>query len=191
MAKATFIPTQTKNRKRRVQNTDGISRRTFVKCVPGGAVFAAASWPTNSPAAIQGDDMSILAPYLLFDGSCESAMTFYQSCLGGDLTITKVGNSPIRDAVPASQHGKALNAHLKSVNLELFSSDWLAQDETPVRGNTVCVFLHAGSFAELEPQFKKLSVGADVTNPPKKMPVGVYAALNDKFGVRWMFMANN
>ena len=86
---------------------------------------------------------------------------------------------------------RTLNAHLKSVDLELFSSDWLAQDETPVRGYTVCIFLHARSFAELEPQFKRLSVGANVTNPPKELPVGVYAALNDRFGVRGMFMANN
>ena len=135
--------------------------------------------------------MSILSPYLLFDGSCETAMTFYQSCLGGDLAITEVGNSPVRDTMPASLHGKVLNAHLKSANLDLYASDRLSQNETPVRGNRVCLFLHASSFAELEPYFKKLSDGADVTNPPAQIPVGVYAALNDKFGVRWMFMARS
>lgn len=135
--------------------------------------------------------MTILAPYLLFDGTCENAMAFYQSCLGGDLTITKVGDSPAKDAFAANQHAKVLNAHLKSTSLELFASDWLARDETPVHGNTVCLFLHANSFAELEPLFEKLADGADVTNPPKAMPVGVYAALNDKFRVRWMFLSNN
>ena len=31
-----------------------------------------------------------LSPFLLFEGNCAEAMAFYQSCLGGDLTITRV-----------------------------------------------------------------------------------------------------
>jgi uncharacterized glyoxalase superfamily protein PhnB len=28
-------------------------------------------------------------PFLLFDGNCAEAMTFYHQCLGGELTLTK------------------------------------------------------------------------------------------------------
>ena len=31
-----------------------------------------------------------LTPFLLFNGNCAEAMTFYQSCLGGDLTLQNV-----------------------------------------------------------------------------------------------------
>jgi PhnB protein len=85
------------------------------------------------------------------------------------------------------QHEKALNAHLKSANLEISASDWLALDETPARGNTVCLFLRAGTFGELKILFQKLSEGADVTNSLSEQFFGIYGALNDKFGVRWMF----
>jgi uncharacterized glyoxalase superfamily protein PhnB len=37
-----------------------------------------------------------LMPFLLFDGNCAQAMTFYQGCLGGELTITKVCDSPMK-----------------------------------------------------------------------------------------------
>lgn len=41
-----------------------------------------------------------LTPYLLFDGNCAEAMTFYQACLGGELTITKIGDSPMKGQYP-------------------------------------------------------------------------------------------
>ena len=43
---------------------------------------------------IQGDEMAALTPYLLFDGHCREAMEFYKSCFGGELTVTKVKDSP-------------------------------------------------------------------------------------------------
>jgi PhnB protein len=36
-------------------------------------------------------------PFLLFDGNCAEAMTFYHKCLGGELTLTKLGDSPMKD----------------------------------------------------------------------------------------------
>jgi len=38
--------------------------------------------------------MMNLTPFLLFDGNCAEAMTFYQFCLGGELPITRVGDTP-------------------------------------------------------------------------------------------------
>lgn len=134
--------------------------------------------------------MTMLAPYLLFDGTCQKAMEFYQSCLGGDLALTRVKDSPAKDFMPAVQHGKTLNAHLKSGALEVFASDWLALNQTPVQGNTICLFLRGEKFADLKAAFDKLADGGEVTDPPKQMFFGIYAALNDRFGVRWMFQAN-
>jgi PhnB protein len=133
--------------------------------------------------------MTTLTPYLLFDGNCEQAMEFYTSCFGGELTLTKVNDSPVKDQMPPVQLNKTLNARLKSGNLEISASDWLRLDQTPIRGNTVCLFLSGGTFQELTALFERLSEEAEVTDPLKEMFFGIYGALNDKFGVRWMFTA--
>ncbi|MGD0361965.1 MAG: VOC family protein [Bryobacteraceae bacterium] len=133
--------------------------------------------------------MTTLTPYLLFDGTCHQAMEFYKTCFGGELSLTKVKDSPVKDQMPPVQLDKTLNAHLKSGNLEISASDWLRLDETPVRGNTVCLFLSGETFQELKVLFEKLSDEAEVTDPLKEMFFGIYGALNDKFGVRWMFRA--
>jgi len=38
-----------------------------------------------------------LTPFLLVDGNCAEGMAFYQSCLGGELTITRLGNTAMGD----------------------------------------------------------------------------------------------
>jgi len=83
-----------------------------------------------------------------------------------------------------------LNARLQSGGLEISASDWLRPDRTPVRGNTVCLYLSGGTLENLRTVFDRLSEGADVTDPLKQMFFGAYGALNDKFGVRWMFQTN-
>lgn len=134
--------------------------------------------------------MTRLTPYLLFDGTCREAMEFYKSVLGGELTLTKVKDSPVKDYMQPFQQERVLHAHLQSDAMEISASDWLAVNETPIRGNTVCLFLSGGTFEDLKTLFDKLSQGAKVTDPLKEMFFGVYGALNDKFGVRWMFQTN-
>ncbi|MGO4884057.1 MAG: VOC family protein [Bryobacteraceae bacterium] len=131
--------------------------------------------------------MTTLAPYLLFEGTCRQAMEFYKSCLGGELTVTEVRNSPAKDYMPATLHGRIVNARLISGRVEISASDWLRPDRTPVRGNTVCLYLSGGTLSELKALFERLSEGAEVTDPLKELFFGTYGALNDKFGVRWMF----
>ena len=134
--------------------------------------------------------MTTLTPYLLFDGSCREAMEFYHSVFGGELSITKVSESPAKDQMPAFQQSKTINARLKTASIEISASDWLMADRTPVQGNTVCLFLSGGTVPELKSLFKKLSEGAKVTDPLKEVFFGYYGALNDRFGIRWMFQAN-
>lgn len=130
-----------------------------------------------------------LTSYILFDGNCHQAMEFYQSCFGGELTSVKVKDSPAKDYMTAAQQEKTINARLKSGNVEISASDWLRLDQTRVRGNTVCLYLSGGTPQELKTLFEKLSAEAEVTDPLKETFHGIYGALNDKFGVRWMFHA--
>ena len=134
--------------------------------------------------------MTTLTTYLLFEGTCEQAMKFYKSCFGGELALTRVKDSPAKAHMPAIQQDKVLNARLRSGNLEISASDWLRPAETPIRGNTVCLYLSGGTPQELRALFERLSEGAEVTDPLKEQFFGTYGALNDKFGVRWMFQTN-
>jgi uncharacterized glyoxalase superfamily protein PhnB len=47
-----------------------------------------------------------------------------------------------------------------------------------------------GTLQELKALFERLSEGAEVTDPLEEEFFGTYGALNDKFGVRWMFQTD-
>jgi PhnB protein len=175
-----------------VGQANEVSRRRFVRSALATAALATLPARPMADAEMhqnKGDKMTSLTPYLLFDGNCHQAMEFYKSCFGGELTVTKVKDSPARDQMPPVQLNKTLHARLKRGNLEISASDWLRLDRTPIRGNTVCLFLSGGTLQELKALFEKLSEEAEVTDPLNEMFFGVYGALNDKFGVRWMFTA--
>jgi len=170
-----------------------VSRRSFVASALSIAALAASPLRHLADATMQkmrGNEMTTLTPYLLFDGTCHEAMEFYQSCFGGELTRAKVKDTAAKDYMPAVQQEKTINARLRSSNVDISASDWLMLDRTPIRGNTVCLFLSGGTFEELKTLFEKLSQGAEVTDPLQEKFFGTYGALNDRFGVRWMFHAN-
>lgn len=128
-----------------------------------------------------------LTTYLLFDGACKDAMTFYHDVFGGELNMTTVGDSPMKAAFPTSMHEKIVSARLKGKFVDISASDWLRPTQKPIQGNTVCLYLSGGNADETKALFDKLSVGADVTDPLADQPFGRYGALNDRFGNRWMF----
>ncbi len=130
------------------------------------------------------------ATYLLFDGACKQAMEFYQSCFGGELSLLTVGESEMKNQMPPSMHKRVLNARLKSNNVDISASDWLRSDRTPIQGNMVCLYLSAEKAEELEKAFDRLLEGATVVDPLEDKSFGIYGALTDRFGVRWMFHAN-
>jgi PhnB protein len=166
------------------------SRRQFATSALSTLGFAALlsrSVADTTEQKPNGDAMTTLTPYLLFDGNCHEAMEFYKSCFGGTLMVMKVKDSPAKDQMPAFQLDKTINARLTHGRLEISASDWLMPNQARIQGNTVCLYLSGGKLSELKLLFKKLSQGADVTNPLREEFFGVYGALIDKFGVRWMF----
>jgi PhnB protein len=130
-----------------------------------------------------------LTPFLLFDGNCAEAMAFYQSCLGGDLTITRVGDTPMKDQIPREQHHKVAHAHLKGGAIAFSATDWLHPTRTPHRGNTVGMYINDATYGQLRDIFDKLSAGADkeLLDELRDLPFGSYGHLADKYGVHWFF----
>lgn len=130
-----------------------------------------------------------LIPFLLFDVNCAEAMEFYKTCLGGDLTITRVDDMPTKDQFPSEQHHKVAYAHLTSGAIEFSATDWLHPTRTPRQGNTVAMYINGGSYSQLKDIYDKLSVGADqeLLDDLQDMSFGTYGHLADKYGVHWFF----
>jgi PhnB protein len=130
-------------------------------------------------------------PFLLFDGNCAEAMTFYQSCFGGDLSLIKTGDTPMKNQFPPEKHNKIINAHLKSGAVEFSATDWHADYLQPKPGNTFSIFITGDSVDELKTLFDKLAEDADKDTRTymelRDMPFGTYGQFTDKFGVSWIF----
>lgn len=136
--------------------------------------------------------MLAATPFLLFDGTCAEVMTFYHSCIGGDLTLTKLADTPMKAQFPPEKHDRIINAHLKSGAIEISGSDWMASpDFDPVQGNTTAIFITGESADELRPIFDKLKDGTNNTRLQelRKVPFGTYGQFYDRYGVQWIFRA--
>ena len=81
-------------------------------------------------------------------------MEFYKSCFGGELTATRVKDSPAKDFMPAVEQEKIVNARLR--NAGDFSLGLLRPDRTPIRGIAVRLYLSGGTFEELKNHFERL-----------------------------------
>lgn len=133
-----------------------------------------------------------LTPFLLFDGNCAQAMAFYQDCLGGELTITMVGDTPMKDQFPPERHARVAYARLTSGELEFSATDWMHTGRMPRPGNTVAIYLSQGSYDQLRAVFDKLAAGAppDLLDDLRDLPFGSYGHLADKYGVHWFFQGS-
>jgi PhnB protein len=132
-------------------------------------------------------------PFLLFDGNCAEVMTFYHKCLGGELTLTKLGDSPLKNMLPPDKHDRIINSHLKSGCIEISASDWMASPSfDPIQGNTTAIFVIGNTYEELKVVFDKLKDGEKNTRLQELhwLPFGYYGQFYDQYGVQWIFKAN-
>lgn len=132
-------------------------------------------------------------PFLLFDGNCAEAMMFYQKCLGGDLILTKLSDTPMKAQFPSEKHNRIINAHLSGA-IEISAADWMASpDFEPKQGNMYAIFVIGETYDELKKVFDKLKHGADKERfqDLHDMPFGTYGQFYDRYGVQWIFRGNN
>ena len=118
-------------------------------------------------------------------------MTFYHACLGGELIMSKLGDTPMKYALPAEKHGRIINAHLKSGDLEISATDWMASPEfEPVQGNTSAIFVTGSDYDEMRVAFDKLKDGKNNSRLQElhDLPMGKYGQFYDKFCVQWIFV---
>lgn len=134
-------------------------------------------------------EMSRIISYLTFNGNCLDAMKFYQECLGGELRVQLVGETPGASTLPRSFHRHVLQAELRNGNLEIVATD-LIGDEGLKPGNTVSMMMVCKSKKEFNMLFKKLTTGGTIIQPAKKNFWGVwFGTLQDRYGNYWLLQS--
>ncbi|MBD2700428.1 glyoxalase/bleomycin resistance/extradiol dioxygenase family protein [Spirosoma sp. BT702] len=130
--------------------------------------------------------MTQINPYLNFNGNCREAMTFYQQCLGGKLSLQTVGHSAMAAQVLTEPKECILHASLTRGDLLLMASDMIGP--SLVKGNSVTLTINFSSETEIKQTFANLANGGQVIEPLTDMSWGaLFGTLTDKFGISWMF----
>jgi PhnB protein len=129
--------------------------------------------------------MATLNPYLNFNGKCREAMTFYQQCLGGELIMQKVSESPMAAKLPSAASANILHSTLINNNIVIMGSDMMGNNL--MKGNEIALCLNCNNNEEIDIFFKRLSQDGFVRTPLHQSFWGAtYGELTDKFGINWM-----
>lgn len=124
--------------------------------------------------------------YITFNGNCREAMTFYQECLGGELSLQTTGYSPLCGTLPTRMKDVVLHATLINKNFVLMGSD-MADENGLIKGNTVSLLISCKTENEIHRLFKKLSQDSRQITP---LQINFWGALSgsitDKYNVQWL-----
>lgn len=130
--------------------------------------------------------MAQLNSYLTFNGNCREAMTFYKKCLGGELELQTIANSPMAEQMPSKMKECILHSTLKSGDIVIMGSDMAPK--TLIKGNAVSMMLTFNSEEEIRKAYTDLSEDGDASHPLEETFFGaLFGHLTDKFGHQWMF----
>jgi PhnB protein len=126
-----------------------------------------------------------LNPYLGFRDDARSAMDFYQSVFGGELTRSTFGEMGMSE--DAGEAEKIMHSQLVTPGgMVLMAADTPnSMEHTP--GGSISVSLSGTDDAELRGYWDGLTEGGTVTLPLEKAPWGdSFGMCQDRFGVTWM-----
>lgn len=131
--------------------------------------------------------MTQINAYVGFNGKCQEAMTFYKECLGGELTLQTVENSPIAGQCPAAMQDQILHSSLmKNGTLLLMGSDMVSPNGF-VTGNNVALSLNCSSEDEINNCYTTVSKEGKIVDPLKMQFWGaMFGVIVDKYGINWM-----
>lgn len=126
-------------------------------------------------------------PYLIFNGDCKAAFTFYAQSLPGNIeAILTFGETPAAEHVPKDLHNLIIHTRLVVGDQALMGSD--TTPDRPTDAMSACsISLNVDSIAEAERVFTALSEGGSVQMPLEAtFWAERFGMLVDRFGVSWM-----
>jgi PhnB protein len=130
--------------------------------------------------------MKHINSYLTFNGNCREAMNFYKNCLGGELFIQTVGESPMCEQMPPQMKESVLHSCLTNNDVILMGTDMVSEKGFQ-KGNTVSLVLQCSNEEEIRKTYDALSEGGEKTHPLAQTFWGaLFGDLRDKYGNTWM-----
>lgn len=131
--------------------------------------------------------MTQINPYLNFNGNCREAMGFYKECLGGELTLMAVKDTPAGAACPAGTENQIMHSSLVNEGFTIMATD-MTGPEGLLPGNNFSLTVNCSSEEELNQAFNALLAGGTIMEPLKQQFWGgIFGFGADRFGIRWMF----
>lgn len=133
--------------------------------------------------------MTVINPYINFNGNAEEAFTFYKSVFGGEFkTIVRFKDMQSSEfPVPEHESNKIMR-----IVLPIGESMLIANDVPESMGrvneneNRSKIAVSAETKEEADRLFKGLSEGGTVEVPMDESPWGTYFAMfRDKYGIEW------
>ncbi|MFT4172624.1 MAG: VOC family protein [Rhodocyclaceae bacterium] len=133
--------------------------------------------------------MTVVEPYLFFQGRCEEALNFYTQALGAKVTMLmrfdEAPEQPPPDVLPPGNGNKVMHASFTVGRTLIMASDGCVGDEAAFKG--ISLSITVTEEAEARRYFNALAVGGTVTMPLEKTFWSpCFGTVTDKFGVSWM-----
>jgi PhnB protein len=134
--------------------------------------------------------MKQITPYLIFDGNCRQAVTFYEKCLGAELHLMPFSAHP--GDYPKEAKDRIMHARLAKGQAAIL----MASDTMPgmpfQQGNNFSISIDCESPEEIERLFTAFGQNGKVTMPLHDAFWGArFGMLTDQFGINWMFNLEN
>jgi PhnB protein len=124
--------------------------------------------------------------YLTFNGNCREAMTFYKECLGGELILQTIGDSPMSNQMPSEMKQSILHATLIKDNLVIMASD-IVGEKGLIKGNNVSLMINCCSVKEIKMLYAQLAEEGVATHPLEDtFWDAIFGDLIDKYGNHWL-----
>ena len=132
-----------------------------------------------------------LSPNLSFDGQCETAFKFYETCLGGKIeAMITYGETPLGKQTPADWRPKIIHARMAVGGTTLMGSDTPADRFKQPQGFSVSLGVDTATEAE-----RIFSVFADKGTVVTAMAPTFFASrlgvVIDRFGTPWVIVGRD
>lgn len=126
-----------------------------------------------------------LYTHLNFGGNCEAAFRFYETHLGGKITVMmKKSELPAQYDVEPGTENAVIHARMSIAGVELIANDVPKSYFKPIRSSYL--FLALESSEEAERIFAVLSDGGEIGMPiAETFFASRFGQLRDKFGTLW------
>jgi PhnB protein len=129
-----------------------------------------------------------LYTHLNFGGNCEEAFRYYETRLGGRITMMmKVSDLPAGAPRPSGSTDAVIHARMSVADVELIGNDVPPDHFKPIRSSYLYLAVDSAEVADTI--YAALAKGGEVTMPIEETFFATpFAQLRDQFGTLWTIL---